>query len=170
MCTVQQERFTVLAAVNGRLELLVALVIAAHEANLNQLPAGLDLRLYDALAGIGLGSQRLFAEHILACRDGSQNVLFMVRVCCGAHYSVDFRIVNHVDGIFKALDAVFLGNRKTKCACRIGTGYNLAALKRVVDAFNVGAADAAGAYQADFQFAHFYTFLFVLFRVTIPVS
>ena len=110
VCTVQQECFAVLAAVNGRLELLVALVIAAHEANLNQLLAGLDLRLYDALAGIGFGSQRLFAEHILACRDGSQNVLFMVRVCCGAHYSVDFRIVNHVDGIFKAFDAVLLGN------------------------------------------------------------
>ena len=149
VCAVQQQRFTVLAAVNRRLELLVSLVVAAHEADLNQFLASLHLSLNNVLAGICLRSQRLLAEYILAGCDRSQNVLLVIRVGRGAHNGVDFRGVYHVDGVFEALDAVLLGNRKTEGSCRVSTSNNLAALQRVVDAFDVGAADSAGAYKTN---------------------
>lgn len=59
----------------------------------------------------------------------------MIRVGRGAHNGIDSRGVYHVDGVFEALDAVLLGNRKAECARRVGAGNDLAALKRVVDAF-----------------------------------
>ena len=149
VCAVQQQRFTVLAAVNRRLELLVSLVVAVHEADLNQLLPCLPLGLHDAFAGVRLGRERLLAEHVLACRDGGENVLLVIRVGRGAHNGIDFRGVYHVDGVFEALDAVLLGNRKAECARRVGAGNDLAALKRVVDAFDMGASDAAGAYESD---------------------
>ena len=73
----------------------------------------------------------------------------MIRISGGTHDSVNLRIVNHVDRVLEALNAVLLCNRQTECACRIRAGYNLAALQGVVDAFNVSAADTAGAYNAN---------------------
>lgn len=73
----------------------------------------------------------------------------MIRVGRGAHNGIDFRGVYHVDGVFEALDAVLLRDRKTEGSCRVGAGNDLAALKRVVDAFDMGASDAAGAYESD---------------------
>ena len=170
VCAVQQQGFAVLAAVNRCLQLLVAFVIAAHEANLNQLLAGLHLRLNDALARIGLGSERLLAEHILACCDGSQNIFLVIRISGGAHDCIDLGIVDHIDRVLKALDAVLLGNRQAECASRICTSNNFAALQGVVNALDMGTADAAGAYKTNSQSFHgiFSFWLLVLLPAGLP--
>ena len=150
----QHERQTVLAGVDSFLQLAVTRIIAAHEANLNQLLAGCHLGLNDALAGISLRSQRLLAENVLAGLDRCHDVLLVERVERGNDYCVDFVGRNHVLALFVSLDAVLLGNRLAEVDVCIRAGNNLAALQGVVDAFNVGTADCAGAYQTDSQFFH----------------
>ena len=168
VCTVQQQRFAVLSAVDSSLQLLVALVIAAHEADLNQLFAGLHLGLDDALAGVRLGRERLLAEYVLAGRDGRQNVFLVIRVSRGAHNRVNLGVIDHINRVFKALDAVLLGNRKAESARRVGAGDDLAALQGVVDALDMAAADAAGAYKTNSQ--SFHSIFLLLLRFVDGVS
>ena len=55
----------------------VAVVVAAHEADHDQPPAGGDLGVEDPLARLLGGRQRLLAEHLLAGRDAGQHVLLV---------------------------------------------------------------------------------------------
>ena len=71
---------------------------------------GLHLRLNDALARVCLGSERLLAEHILAGCDGGQNIFLVIWISGGAHDCIDLGIVDHIDRVLKAPDAVLLGN------------------------------------------------------------
>ena len=151
---VQHERLTVLAGVDSLFQLTVTRIVAAHEANLYQLLAGCHLGLDDALARVGLGSQRLFAENILAGLDCRHNVLLVERVKRGNDYCVDVVGRDHVLALFVSLDAVFLGNRLAEVDICVRTGDHLCALKRLVDALDVGTADCASAYQTDSQFFH----------------
>ena len=151
---VQHERLTILARVDSLFQLTVTRIVAAHETNLYQLLAGRHLSLHDALAGIRLGSQRLLAENVLAGFDRCHDVLLVERVERGNDYCVDVIGRNHVLALFVSLDAVLLGNRLAEVDICVRAGNYLAALQGVVDAFNVGTADCAGAYQTDSEFFH----------------
>ena len=150
----QHERLTILARVDSLFQLTVTRIVAAHETNLYQLLAGRHLSLHDALAGIRLGSQRLLAENVLAGFDRCHDVLLVERVERGNDYCVDVIGRNHVLALFVSLDAVLLGNRLAEVDVCVRAGNYLAALQGVVDAFNVGTADCAGAYQTDSEFFH----------------
>ena len=71
---VRQQRSADGAAVDGLLEGPVRGVVAAVEADLDQPPAGGDLGLDDAPAGVLRGRQRLLAEDGLAGSDAGQHV------------------------------------------------------------------------------------------------
>ena len=66
--------------------------------------------------------------------------------------------------------AVLLGNGHTECTCRICTSNNFAALQGVVNALDMGAADAAGAYKTNSQSFHgiFSFWLLVLLPAGLP--
>ena len=151
---VQHERQAVLAGIDSFLELIVARVIAAHEADLNQLLAGGHLSLYDALAGIRLGCQRLFAEYILAGLDCRHDVLLVKRIERGNNNGVDFVRSDHLLAALPSLDGVLLGNRLAEINICVRAADYLCTLQGVVDTLNVRAADCARAYQTDFQFFH----------------
>ena len=160
VCTVQQQRFAILAGFNCFLQLLVACVITAHETNLYQRLACFHFCCDDTLAGICLRCQRLLAKYILASLDGCGDKLLMICIGCGIDNCINLRIVNHGNRILIPLDAELFRNRQTKCCCRICTGNNLCALQLGVDALNVSTADATGSYQANSQFTHLKTSIF----------
>lgn len=84
----------------------------------------------------------------------AQHVQREERVERGNDYCVDVIGRNHVLALFVSLDAVLLGNRLAEVDVCVRAGNYLAALQGVVDAFNVGTADCAGAYQTDSEFFH----------------
>ena len=67
------------AVVDRLLQRAVALVVAALEADLNEMAAGGDLRLDDAHAGLGGRGERLLAEHRLAGLDRGEDISLMRR-------------------------------------------------------------------------------------------
>ena len=92
-----QQGLTVGLVLNGLLDLLVALIEAAHEAHLDQTLASGDLGVDHTTAAGSGGGQRLLTEHVLLLLDGFENKLLMGLMGQGRHHdSVDVRGVNQV--------------------------------------------------------------------------
>ena len=88
-----------------------------------------------------------------------------------ADYIAQAQAIGLTDGVtITDLDAVLLGNRQAECASRICTSNNFAALQGVVNALDMGTADAAGAYKTNSQSFHgiFSFWLLVLLPAGLP--
>lgn len=136
-----------LAGVQQLLYLVVAPVIAAHKADLNQMLAGGHLRVHHGLAvggGVGKG---LLAEDGLAGLDGGQDGVLMELTRRGDRHGVDVGVVDglveiHVDlgagaGDLRALLYALLKH--------VAHGDDLAAPDAVLNALDVFPADHTAA-------------------------
>ena len=86
---VRYQRLAQLTGIQNGLDLAVIRVIAAHKADLHQIPAG-GLLIADDLGAVCLGGcQRLFAEYRLAGGDDLAGYLGMNAVPCGDNSAVD---------------------------------------------------------------------------------
>ena len=85
-------RLAQLTGIQNGLDLAVIRAIAAHKADLHQIPAG-GLLIADDLGAVRLGGcQRLFAEYRLAGDDGLAGYLGMNAVPCGDNSAVDLLV------------------------------------------------------------------------------
>ena len=152
MRAVKKKRLAVGLVHDGFLELFVTLVIAPHETNLDILFAGGKLSFHDPLAGVGLRSQRLLAEHIFAGGDGRQNDLFVELIGRRAHNRVNIGIRDQFFEIRKALQSILICDRQTEFTGRIRTGCHFRSLQSLIDSLDVCAADPACTDQTDTQY------------------
>ena len=142
------------AGVQQLLHLVIAPVIAAHEADLHQMLAGGHLRVHHGLAVGGGVGQGLLAEDRLAGLDGGQDGVLVELAGGGDHHGVDVRVV---DGLVEV--RVGLGARPGNLRAlfhalleHVADRHDLGAPDAVLNAFNVLPADHAAANQADVEF------------------
>ena len=91
---VEHQRRTDIAAVQGLLHGPVAVVVAAHEADHDQPPAGGHLGVQDPFTRLLGGRERLLAEHLLAGGDARQHVLLVGATPGGDDDGIDVRGVD----------------------------------------------------------------------------
>ena len=147
MGTLDHHRRAEFAGIDQILDLLIAAVVAAHEADLYQMPAGRHLRINDCLAVRSGVSQRLFAVYRLACLDGRDNRGFVKCARRGDNNRVHIGIVDR-----SMVICIDLGVSTGDLCAPFRTGFgnvtycdNRSILDAVLDSFNMLAADHAAA-------------------------
>ena len=139
---VQQQRRAVLTGIEGSLDLVVALVVAAHEAELDQVFAGFDFCIDDFEAILSRRAKRFLAEDALASLDGHKQCFFVGKARRDDEDGIDGRIVDEV-GFALVLLAVRAGDSSTlldECVHHIRNGDNLCTLRAIRQTINVASA------------------------------
>ena len=159
VCTVgalDYHRGTELAGVDQFLNLTVAAVVAAHEANLYKVLAACHLGLNDLLAVSSGVSQRLLGEYRLAGLDSCQNRTLVELTRGGNYNSVYVRIVDCFVEIGVNLGAGTGDLSALLCAFFKYVAYSNDACiaDAVLDTLDVLTADHAAADQCDVQIFH----------------
>ena len=142
---VDERGVAVVAGVEDRLHLVVGGVEAAHEADGDQLLAGLLLGLHDLDAVLGGGGQGLLAQHVLARLDDPDDVGGVDLAEGRDDDGVDVGVVDELLGGVVGPGPVGLGAGDGGVMVDVGDGDDPAARQVVGDAGEVGAAHAAGA-------------------------
>ena len=159
VCTVgalDDHRRAELAGIDQLLDLTVAAVVAAHEADLYEVLAACHLGLDDFLAVSGGVCQRLLGEYRLAGLDSGQNRTLVELTRGGNNNSVYIRIVDRFVEV-----GVNLGAGACNLSALLSTLLEYVAYSNdacitdaVLDAFDVFAADHAAADQCNVQVFH----------------
>ena len=159
VCTVgalDDHRCAELAGVDQLLDLAVAAVVAAHEADLNEVLAAGHLGLDDLLAVSSGVCQRLLGEYRLASLDSCQNRTLVELTRGGNDNCVYVRIVDCFIEVGVDLGAGAGDLSALLCALLEYVAYcnDLRAADAVLDALNVLAADHTAADQCNVQVFH----------------
>ena len=143
-----------LARINQLLDLLVAAVVAAHEADLYQMLAGCHFGIHNRLAVRCGIRQRLFAEHRLAGLNRCNDRVLVERARGGDDNGVNVRIV---DGGIKVGVDLNVAARDLRALLRalfkyIAYGNYLRTADTVLNALDVFAANHAATDNCNFEF------------------
>ena len=159
VCTVgalDDHRCAELAGVKQLLDLAVAAVVAAHEADLYEVLAAGHLGLDDFLAVSGGVCERLLGEYRLACLDGCQNRTLVELARSGDNDSVYVRVVDSFVEVSVDLGAGACDLSALLCALLeyVADCNDLRAADAVLDALDVFTADHTAADQCNVQVFH----------------
>ena len=151
--TVHHERRTVFAGLDGFLDLQIALVIAAHKAELNEVLAALYLGIDDGEAVLGGRAERFLAEDTFACTDGGEQCVLVCKARSDDEDGVD---IGAVDEVVRILELLAVrpcdgGCHVDQFVDHIGDSRNGCALRTLRETFDMVAAHAAAADDSNFQ-------------------
>ena len=154
MGALHNQRGAELPGIQQLLHLVIAPIIAAHEADLDQVLAGGHLRIHHGLAVGGGVGQGLFAEDGLSGLNGGQDGVLVELARRGDHDRIHVRVV---DGLVEVRVGLGSGARQLRALLHalfkhVADGHDLGPPDTVLNAFNVLPADHAAANQADVEF------------------
>ena len=153
MRAVHHERRTVCAGLQSLLDLQIALVIAAHKAELNEVFAALYLGIDDGEAVLGGRAEGLLTEDALARADGGEQCVLVRKAWSDDEDGVD---IGAVDEVVRILELLAVrpcdgGCHVDQLVDHIGDGGDGRTLCALYETFDVVAAHAAAADDSNFQ-------------------
>ncbi len=155
---VDEQRRADVAFVDEFLHGTVAVVVAAHKADLYQTAAASHFGFDDLHAVIGRGREGLFTEYVLACFDACEHQRRMEFIGGAYNDRIDFGVVDEVHAILIELHAVLVGHLAAAFFKNIGHSDHLGRGDPVGQTANVVAAHAAAADYTNIQHNDLFSF------------